>query len=245
MESHNSILLIKTAVISRMVKQSRRKQRQSRKQRKSQRQSRRSQRGGAAPFDAPYEALAGAARAAAQVAPLDRYISDLPGLIPKQGGGHYRQRGGEPDPSGNNVMMMNMNSPDSVWAGGAQGGGRYRQRNGSGNAPRPGFVNVSLTNAPAPSAPVKPSNNAVRVGNNVLVGGSAPFGDPYTYKLNGGRRYRRKNKKSRRQRSQRGGNAPFDAPYSLGFKLPGVNEQFASEGSVNSLYSQNRGAQGY
>jgi hypothetical protein len=77
----------------------------------------------------------------------------------------------------------------------------------------------------------------------VMTGGSAPFGDPYTYKLNGGRRYRRKNKKSRR--SQRGGNAPFDAPYSLGFKLPGVNEQFASEGSVNSLYSQNRGAQGY
>lgn len=179
-----------------MVKQSRRSRKQSRRSRKQRKQSRR-QRGGAASFNAPYEALTGPARDAAQVAPLDRYIADLPGLIPRQGGGHYRQRNG----------------------------------NGNGN-----FVNVPL-NAP-PVAPVTPSTN-------VLVGGSAPFGDPYTYKLNGGRRYRRKNKKSRRQRNQRGGNAPFDAPYSLGYKLPGVNEQFASEGSVNSLYSQNRGAQGY
>jgi len=200
-----------------MVKQgrSRKQQRQSRKQRKSRRQSRhrRNQRGGAAPFDAPYEALAGAARAAAQVAPLDRYISDLPGLIPRQGGGRYRQRNGN--------------------------------GSGNGNPTYPGFENVPLNNAPAPSDPVVPANNVVKVGENILVGGSAPFGDPYTYKLNGGRRYRRKNKKSRRQRNQRGGNAPFNAPYSFGYKLPGVNEQFASEGSVNSLYSQNRGAQGY
>ena len=196
-----------------MVKQSRKqrksqKQRQSRKQRKSRRnlRNRRSQRGGAAPFDAPYEALAGAARDAAQVAPLDRYISDLPGLIPRQGGGRYRQRNG------------NVNS--------------------NGNPTYPGFENVPLTNAPS----LPPET----VGSNVLVGGSAPFGDPYTYKLNGGRRYRRRNqRRSRRQRNQRGGSAPFDAPYSLGYKLPGVNEQFASEGSVNSLYSQNRGAQGY
>jgi hypothetical protein len=147
--------------------------------------------------------LAGAARDAAQVGPLDRYIADLPGLIPRQGGG------------------------------------RYRQRNGNGN-----FVNVPINSVPAPT-PVVPSNNSVNINGVAMVGGSAPFGDPYTYKLNGGRRYRRKNKKSRRQRNQRGGNAPFDAPYSLGLKLPGVNEQFANEGSVNSLYSQNRGAQGY
>lgn len=191
-----------------MVKQSRKQQRRSRKQqrrsRKQKRQSRyrRNQRGGAAPFDAPYEALAGAARAAAQVAPLDRYISDLPSLIPKQGGGHYRQRNGNSE-----------------------------------------FVNVPITPAPAP-APIVPAANSIQVGENILVGGSAPFGDPYTYKLNGGRRHRR-SLRNRRQRNQRGGNAPFDAPYSLGYKLPGVNEQFASEGSVNSLYSQNRGAQGY
>lgn len=197
----------KNTGISRMVKQ-----RKSRKQRKSQsrrqkRQSRRSlrrnQRGGAAAFDAPYEALTGAARDAAQVAPLDRYIAALPGLIPKQGGG------------------------------------RYRQRNGNGPSENE-FVNVPITPAQA-QAPAVPAANAIQVGNNILVGGSAPFGDPYSYKLNGGRRSRR----SRRQRNQRGGNAPFDAPYSLGLKLPGVNEQFASEGSVNSLYSQNRGAQGY
>jgi hypothetical protein len=191
-----------------MVKQSR-KQRKSRSQsRKQKRQSRRSQRGGAAPFDAPYEALTGASRDAAQVAPLDRYISDLPGLIPKQGGGHYRQRNGN-GPSEND------------------------------------FININLTQTPA-SASVVPAANAIKVGENILVGGSAPFGDPYTYKLNGGRRQRRRRSlRNRRQRNQRGGNAPFDAPYSLGYKLPGVNEQFASEGSVNSLYSQNRGAQGY
>ena len=197
-------MLIKTAIISRMVKQSRKQKRQSRKQRKSHRRNH-SQRGGAASFNAPYEALTGPARDAAQVGPLDRSIAALPGLIPRQGGGHYRQR--------------------------------------NGNAPPPGFVNVPLAdNAPSvvPVAPVTPSTN-------VLVGGSAPFGDPYTYKLNGGGRYRqRKNKRSRRsRRNQRGGNAPFNAPYSFGYKLPGVNEQFASEGSVNSLYSQNRGAQGY
>lgn len=197
-----------------MVKQSRkqlksrkqRQQRQSRKQRQSRRSHRRNQRGGAAPFDAPYEALTGAARAAAQVAPLDRYIADLPGLIPRQGGG------------------------------------RYRQRNGNGPSENE-FVNVPITPAPAP-APT-PASNAITVGDEVLVGGSAPFGDPYTYKLNGGRRNRRRRQSHRRQRNQRGGNAPFDAPYSLGLKLPGVNAQFANEGSVNSLYSQNRGAQGY
>ena len=185
-------------------KQSRKQSRRSRKQRRQSRRShRRNQRGGAAPFDAPYEALTGASRDAAQVAPLDRYISDLPGLIPKQGGG---------------------------------------KRNGNS-----GFVNVPITPAPEPTpAPIVPAANAIKVGENILVGGSAPFGDPYTYKLNGGRRQRRRRSlRNRRQRNQRGGNAPFDAPYSLGYKLPGVNEQFASEGSVNSLYSQNRGAQGY
>ena len=184
-----------------MVKQSRKQrksQRQSRKQRK-QSHHRRNQRGGAASFNAPYEALTGAARDAAQVAPLGRYISDLTGLIPPR-----------------------------------QGGGRYRQRNGNNN-----FVNVPLNEPPV--TPVVP----VTTNTNVLVGGSAPFGDPY--KLSGGRRRRNKKSRrnSRRNQKQRGGNAPFNAPYSLGYKLPGVNEQFASEGSVNSLYSQSRGAQGY
>lgn len=170
-----------------MVKQHKsRKQLKSRKQKRQSRRNRRNQRGGAAAFDAPYEALTDPARDAAQVAPLDRYIAALPGLIPRQGGG------------------------------------RYRQRNGNGS------IN---TNAPIILTNTQPLN---------MTGGSAPFGDPYTYKLNGGRR-----RSLRNRRSQRGGNAPFDAPYSLGYKLPGVNEQFASEGSVNSLYSQNRGAQGY
>jgi hypothetical protein len=55
-----------------------------------------------------------------------------------------------------------------------------------------------------------------------------------------------KGKRSRRsRRNQRGGNAPFDAPYTLGYALPGVNPQFANENMVNSLYSATRGAQGY
>jgi len=201
-----------------MVKQSRK--RQSRRSRKQKRQSRRNQRGGAASFNAPYEALTGPARDAAQVAPLDRYIAALPGLIPRQGGGRYRQRNGNGSMNTMNTSMNTMNAPTNTM-------NTSINTNGSGNSME--------------------EMNGNSMG--VMTGGSAPFGDPYTYKLNGGRRYRRKNKKSRRSsrrnQSQRGGNAPFDAPYSLGYKLPGVNEQFASEGSVNSLYSQSRGAQGY
>jgi hypothetical protein len=69
-------------------------------------------------------------------------------------------------------------------------------------------------------------------------GGNAPFNAPY--KLSGGKR-----RKNRRSRKQRGGQADFNASYSFGYKLPGVNPQFGNEGSVNSLYSQTRGAQGY
>jgi hypothetical protein len=64
----------------------------------------------------------------------------------------------------------------------------------------------------------------------------------------GGRRLRRRrsNRKSRKSRkSQRGGMTPIDAP-SMYIRSPaGVNPQFANEGSVNSLYSASRGAQGY
>jgi hypothetical protein len=57
----------------------------------------------------------------------------------------------------------------------------------------------------------------------------------------GGRRLRLR--KSRR--NQRGGMSPIDAP-SVYIRSPaGVNPQFANEGSVNSLYSASRGAQGY
>lgn len=172
----------KIAGIYRMVKRSR-KQKQSRRSRKQSRRShksRRNQRGGSAPFDAPYEALDGAARAAAQVSSLDGFISELPSVIPRQGGGRYRRAIG--------------NSPDPTWAG------------------------------PHPN----------------MKGGNAPFNAPY--KLGGGRR---KNRRSRKQRKQRGGQADFNAPYSFGYSLPGVNPQFGNEGAVNSLYSQSRGAQGY
>jgi hypothetical protein len=54
-----------------------------------------------------------------------------------------------------------------------------------------------------------------------------------------------RNQRSQSRRNQRGGNAPFDAPYTLGYALPGVNPQFANENMVNSLYSATRGAQGY
>lgn len=172
-----------------MVKRSR-KQKQSRRSRKSRRSHKshrnlRNQRGGYAPIDAPYEALDGAARAAAQVSSLDGFISELPSVIPRQGGGRYRRING-------NVY----NSPDPTWAG----------------------------------PPPPPS----------MIGGNAPFNAPY--KLGGGRR---KNRRSRKQRKQRGGQADFNAPYSFGYSLPGVNPQFANEGAVNSLYSQSRGAQGY
>jgi hypothetical protein len=172
---------------SRKQKQSRRSRKQSRRSRKQSRRnlrSRRNQRGGYAPTDAPYEALDGAAaRAAAQVSSLDGFISELPSVIPRQGGGRYRRANG--------------NSPTPVWAG-----------------PPP----------PPPS----------------MIGGNAPFNAPY--KLGG---ERRKNRRSRKQRKQRGGQADFNAPYSFGYSLPGVNPQFGNEGSVNSLYSQSRGAQGY
>jgi len=55
----------------------------------------------------------------------------------------------------------------------------------------------------------------------------------------GGRRRRKS------QRNQRGGMADFNASPTLGFKLPGVNDQFANEGKVmGGWYNPTQGAQG-
>ena len=76
------------------------------------------------------------------------------------------------------------------------------------------------------------------------------------HQAGGRRRHRSHRNRSHRNRSrsswgypkrnsQRGGQAEFNAPYSLGHVLPGINSQFNNENLVNSSYSQSRGAQGY
>lgn len=64
-------------------------------------------------------------------------------------------------------------------------------------------------------------------------------------KQGGGRRRNRRSQRSRRNRNQRGGMAPIDHPTMMFKDAPGSNSQFTDENNVNSLYSQNRGAQGY
>ena len=69
----------------------------------------------------------------------------------------------------------------------------------------------------------------------------------------GGRRRQRKRqsrgrksqRRQRSQRNQRGGMADFNASSTLGFALPGVNEQFANENKVmGGWYNPTQGAQG-
>ena len=58
-------------------------------------------------------------------------------------------------------------------------------------------------------------------------------------------RGRKSQRNQRRQRSQRGGMTDFNAPYSLGYALPGVNPQFGDEGKVmGGWYNPTQGAQG-
>lgn len=74
------------------------------------------------------------------------------------------------------------------------------------------------------------------------------------HQAGGRRKHRSRRQRSRRSQrnwgyptrsKQRGGQAEFNAPYSLGHALPGINSQFNDENLVNSSYSQSRGAQGY
>jgi hypothetical protein len=62
----------------------------------------------------------------------------------------------------------------------------------------------------------------------------------------GGRRHR-KSRKNRKSRKQHGGMSPFGAPEMLldraAYTSDGTNPQFRTEGSVNSLYGEFRGAQ--
>lgn len=57
---------------------------------------------------------------------------------------------------------------------------------------------------------------------------------------------RRQRQRSQRQkRQQRGGMAPFDAPYTTGVAHQAQNAQFQTEGTVNALYHENKGPQGF
>ena len=74
----------------------------------------------------------------------------------------------------------------------------------------------------------------------------APFkGGRRRQRKSRGRKSQRSQRNQRRQRSQRGGMADFNASSTLGFALPGVNDQFANENKVmGGWYNPTQGAQG-
>lgn len=55
----------------------------------------------------------------------------------------------------------------------------------------------------------------------------------------------RKQRHQRRSRKQRGGMADFEAPYTTGVAHQAQNAQFQTEGTVNPLYHETKGPQGF
>ena len=177
--------------------------------------AKRVQRGGMAPIGSgDYDLISGAMRTQAEVAPLDRYMAELPAVItrPQAGGTRYKHRG--------------------------QKRTQRRRRQHGGMGPAAGPYTLLPENMRAAAYPVEQQRGGMApVSSGLLL-------DDSMYRQAAQPTPQQLAAMASVSATQRGGMAPIGSGLLLpGGVVAGVNRQFMDESTVNPIYGQFKGAQ--